>query len=99
MARDYFSVEVDTLRQTKDSMADALSRALTELNQLSSTVQTLNATWKGPAHSTFLAVFQKDFAVADACCDALKDKIKSLEQDEAVYRSCEDEVMQRVRRL
>lgn len=99
MARDYFTVEPDTLRQTKDSMSQILQQAEAELKTLNATMQTLNAAWQGPSNLVFRQVFQEDFIEAQDCCTAIRSKLSDLERDAQAYQSCEAEVLQRVQRL
>lgn len=68
-------------------------------NRLFTALESLNSTWSGSAHSIYIANVKEDEELMASVFKALRELGEELEEADAVYRKCEDQVEQEINSL
>ena len=85
-------VEEDRLGRGVGEFESYIQRFSSCWRAMESSIEELNTTWKGPAHTAFVESFQKDRELMDEVWNILADMQAAMEYAGSSYRQCDSEV-------
>ena len=87
-------IEVNTGSLSGDigQLESTVSQLEREIRTMAGVVESLNATWDGPAKKMFESQFQKDRGICDEMCKLLREMIDSLKFARGEYDKSEQRV-------
>lgn len=83
------------LREFKTTAAQIKRKS----NELFNSLESLNATWIGPAHDVYVDNVAEDKELMDSVFKALKELEEELSEASITYRKCEERVQQEINSL
>jgi len=89
-------VEVESLESTVTTMENSLANINELLKQMRAKVETLNESWAGPNHDTFMADFEACREDIKVHGQAMSEFVAALKETAAYYREMDDLITAKV---
>lgn len=90
-------VSTDEMSALENKLEAAIENLHENLGNLQTSVNELNATWKGPNHDAFTENFENRYLNMTELEKSLKSYLKALKKARKSYTKCEEDVFQIVR--
>ena len=85
-------VESDRLSRGINEFASYIQRYANAQSSLERSIDELNTTWRGPAHTAFVESFQKDKELMAEVWNILADMLEAMKYARDSYQQCDGEV-------
>ncbi|MCD8012058.1 MAG: WXG100 family type VII secretion target [Lachnospiraceae bacterium] len=96
---DTIKVNTTSLTRTKKEIRAGLAKIRSEMEGLSSDVETLNSMWDGEAHAAFVNGVTEDMSLLSEVCKDLQSIVEYEESAVSEYKKCEQEVSDRIAQI
>lgn len=90
---------LDRYRSDVREFKSATSQLKSKSKRLFDSLESLNATWIGPAHNVYVANVAEDKELMESVFKALRELGEELSDADSTYRKCEDRVRQEINSL
>lgn len=88
----YINVNTDTLKKDSSDINTKVENLLSELQNIYTEVERLDAMWEGPANAAFTAQFAADHENFKTICEFIKNFSRDMNSAATEYDRCEAEI-------